>query len=310
VRTIFIALLANIAIAIAKLIGGLISGSTGMLAEAAHSGADSVNEIFLAVGFYRARQPADARHPLGHGRERFLWSFMAAIASFLIGGCLSIAMAVAQLKTRHSVSGGVTAWIILAVAFAADGTSWLQGMRQARRQAKEYKLGVWRYILRSSDPVVRAVVFEDSAALIGVFLVATGLFLSEILGTSVPDSLASLVIGLLLAVTAFGLARPFADFLVGRSVPEPMFERLHAIFREDEAVEQIVSLRAIYSGPEEVVVVAKVRPSPKMNIEKLTRAMDDLDRKIREELPVVADVYIDITARHARDHSRTRLVNE
>lgn len=309
-RTIFIALLANIAIAIAKLIGGLISGSTGMLAEAAHSGADSVNEIFLAVGFYRARQPADARHPLGHGRERFLWSFMAAIASFLIGGCLSIAMAVAQLKTRHSVSGGVTAWIILAVAFAADGTSWLQGMRQARRQAKEYKLGVWRYILRSSDPVVRAVVFEDSAALIGVFLVATGLFLSEILGTSVPDSLASLVIGLLLAVTAFGLARPFADFLVGRSVPEPMFERLHAIFREDEAVEQIVSLRAIYSGPEEVVVVAKVRPSPKMNIEKLTRAMDDLDRKIREELPVVADVYIDITARHARDHSRTRLVNE
>jgi cation diffusion facilitator family transporter len=310
VRTIFIALLANIAIAIAKLIGGLISGSTGMLAEAAHSGADSVNEIFLAVGFYRARQPADARHPLGHGRERFLWSFMAAIASFLIGGCLSIAMAVAQLKTRHSVSGGVTAWIILAVAFAADGTSWLQGMRQARRQAKEYKLGVWRYILRSSDPVVRAVVFEDSAALIGVFLVATGLFLSEILGTSVPDSLASLVIGLLLAVTAFGLARPFADFLVGRSVPEPMFERLHAIFREDEAVEQIVSLRAIYSGPEEVVVVAKVRPSPKMNIEKLTRAMDDLDRKIREELPVVADIYIDITARHARDHSRTRLVNE
>jgi cation diffusion facilitator family transporter len=310
VRTIFIALLANIAIAIAKLIGGLISGSTGMLAEAAHSGADSVNEIFLAVGFYRARQPADARHPLGHGRERFLWSFMAAIASFLIGGCLSIAMAVAQLKTRHSVSGGVTAWIILAVAFAADGTSWLQGMRQARRQAKEYKLGVWRYILRSSDPVVRGVVFEDSAALIGVFLVATGLFLSEILGTSVPDSLASLVIGLLLAVTAFGLARPFADFLVGRSVPEPMFERLHAIFREDEAVEQIVSLRAIYSGPEEVVVVAKVRPSPKMNIEKLTRAMDDLDRKIREELPVVADVYIDITARHARDHSRTRLVNE
>lgn len=309
-RTIFIALLANIAIAIAKLIGGLISGSTGMLAEAAHSGADSVNEIFLAVGFYRARQPADARHPLGHGRERFLWSFMAAIASFLIGGCLSIAMAVAQLKTRHSVSGGVTAWIILAVAFAADGASWLQGMRQARRQAKEYKLGVWRYILRSSDPVVRAVVFEDSAALIGVFLVATGLFLSEILGTSVPDSLASLVIGLLLAATAFGLARPFADFLVGRSVPEPMFERLHAIFREDEAVEQIVSLRAIYSGPEEVVVVAKVRPSPKMNIEKLTRAMDDLDRKIREELPVVADVYIDITARHARDHSRTRLVNE
>lgn len=309
-RTILIVLFANIVIAIAKLIGGLISGSTGMLAEAAHSAADSVNEIFLAVGFYRALQPADARHPLGHGRERFLWSFMAAIASFLIGGCLSIAMAIAQLKARHSVSGGVTAWIILAVAFSADGISWLQGMRQARRQAKEYGLSVWRYIVRSSDPVVRAVVFEDSAALMGVFVAASGLFLSEILGTSVPDSLASLVIGLLLAVTAFGLARPFADFLVGRSVPPPAFEKLHAILKEDEAVEEILSLRAIYSGPEEVVVMAKVRPSAKMNIEKLGRAMDDLDRKIREALPVVADVFIDITATRAREHSRTRSVNE
>jgi divalent metal cation (Fe/Co/Zn/Cd) transporter len=135
---------ANIVIAIATLIGGLISGSTGMLAEAAHSAANSINEIFLEAGVYRDRQPADARHPLGHGRERFLWSFMAAIASFLIGGRLSIAMAIAQLKARHPVSGGVTAWIILAVAFAADGASWLQGMRQARRQAKEYELSVWR----------------------------------------------------------------------------------------------------------------------------------------------------------------------
>ncbi len=110
VQTIVIALIANIAIAIAKLLGGLVSGSTGMLAEAAHSAADSVNEIFLAFGVYRDRQPADAAHPLGHGRERFLWAFMAAIASFLIGGCLSIALAITQLKARHPVSGGLTAW--------------------------------------------------------------------------------------------------------------------------------------------------------------------------------------------------------
>ncbi|MDQ1411362.1 MAG: hypothetical protein QOJ41_3097 [Acidobacteriaceae bacterium] len=309
-RTILIALFANILIAIAKLIGGLISGSTGMLAEAAHSAADSVNEIFLAVGVYRARQPADARHPFGHGRERFLWSFMAAIASFLIGGCLSIAMAIAQLKAQHPVSGGLAAWIILAIAFATDGISWLQGMRQARRQAKEYELSVWRYIVRSSDPVVRAVVFEDSTALIGVLVAATGLFLSEILASSVPDSLASLLIGLLLAVTAFGLARPFADFLVGRSVPPPVLDKLHAIIKEDEAVEEILSLRAIYSGPEEVVVMAKVRPSARMNIENLARAMDNLDREIRQALPVVADVFIDITANRAREHSRSRVASE
>src|SRR5258706_9951184 len=135
--TIVLALIANIVIAIAKLIGGLVSGSTGMLAEAAQSAADSFNEIFLAVGLHRDRQPADATHPLGHGRERFLWAFMAAIASFLIGGCLSIAMAIAQLKGRHPVPGGLAAWIILAVSFPADGASLLQSLRPASRQGKE-----------------------------------------------------------------------------------------------------------------------------------------------------------------------------
>jgi cation diffusion facilitator family transporter len=305
-QTIVIALFANIVIAIAKLTGGLVSGSTGMLAEAAHSAADSVNEIFLAVGLHRDRQPADDVHPFGHGRERFLWAFMAAIASFLIGGCLSIGMAIAQLKARHPVPGGLTVWIVLAVAFTADGASWLQSIRQARRQAKEYELTVWRYILRSSDPVVRAVVVEDSAALIGLSLAACGLLLSKIFRTSVPDSLASLVIGLLLAVTAFGLARPFADFLVGRSVSPPLFEKLYAIVKDDPAIEQILSLRAMYSGPEEVVVMAKVHPSANMNIEQLTRAMDDLDRRIRLALPFVADVFIDITANRAEENSRTR----
>src|SRR5229473_2355590 len=104
-RTIVIAFLANIVIGIAKLIAGLVSGSTAMLAEAAHSAADSVNEVFLAVGLHRARQPPDATHPLGHGRERFLWAFMAAIASFLIGGCLSVGMAIRQLETHDSTVG-------------------------------------------------------------------------------------------------------------------------------------------------------------------------------------------------------------
>ena len=303
-RTIVIAFLANIVIGIAKLLAGLASGSTAMLAEAAHSAADSVNEVFLAVGLYRDRQPADATRPFGHGRERFLWAFMAAIASFLIGGCLSIAIAIAELKARHPVSGGLAAWIVLAVSFVADGTSWLQSLRQARRQAKDYGLTVWRYLLRASDPVVRAVIVEDSAALIGLCLAASGLLLTRILNTSVPDSLASLLIGVLLAVTAFGLARPFADFLVGRSIPAPQFEKLHAIVKEDSAIEKVLLLKTVYSGPEEVIVLAKVRPSASMNIEQLSRAMDDLDHRIRTTLPFVADVFIDVTAFRAEEDSR------
>jgi cation diffusion facilitator family transporter len=305
-RTVVIALLANVAIAVAKLIGGLLSGSTGLLAEAAHSTADTVNEVFLGIGLYRDRQPADASHPLGHGRERFLWSFMAAIASFLIGGCLSIAMAVAQLRGHHPVPGGFLAWIVLAISFMADGTSWLQSMRQARRQAKDYKLTIRRYILGSSDPVVRAVFFEDSAALIGLCVAASGLLLSKIFGTSVPDSIASLVIGVLLASTAFGLARPFADFLVGRSLPPPLLEELLTLVESDTAVEQVLSFRAIYSGPEEVLVMAKIHPTAHINSEEFGRAMDALDRKIRLAFPVVADVFIDVTANQIKDEPPSR----
>ena len=295
VRTIVVALLANLAIGVAKLIAGIVSHSGALIAEAAHSGADSVNELFLAIGLYRANRPPDATHPLGHARERFLWAFMAAITSFLIGGCLSIALAIARLKEHHQVGGTFWAWIVLGVSFVADGTSWLQGMRQARLQAKDYGLTVPRYLSRASDPVVRAVLVEDSAALIGLILAAGGLGLSQISASGTPDSIASLLIGVLLSVTAFALARPFADFLVGRSIPADHLDRLRAMFEEDPAVEEVLALRAMYSGPEEVVVVAKIRPSRKLDIKQLGRAMDDLDRRVRQALPYVADVFVDVT---------------
>src|SRR5437588_2012330 len=178
-RTIVIALAANVVIAIAKLISGLISGSTAMLAEAAHSLADASNEVLLGISLRRAAKPADDLHPLGHGRERFLWAFLAAIASFLIGGCFSIGIAIRQLALGTVTEKQTTAWIVLAVAFLADGVSWMQSMRQARSEARERGRDVWFHLLRSSDPTVRAVVVEDSAALIGLVIAAVGLFLSH-----------------------------------------------------------------------------------------------------------------------------------
>jgi cation diffusion facilitator family transporter len=310
VRTVVIALVANLVIASAKLMAGLASHSTGMLAEAAHSAADSVNEIFLAIGLRREKDPPDEVHPLGHGGERFLWAFMAAIASFLIGGCLSIFLAIRELTTRHPVGATLAAWIVLAVSFAADGVSWLQSMRQARRQAREYKLSVWRYLVRASDPVVRAIVVEDSAALAGLAIAAGGLLASRIAGTNVPDSIASLLIGVLLAVTAFGVARPLADFLIGRSLPPEQVKDLHALVSQNAAVEEVLTLRAVYTGPEEVIVFAKVHPSPQLNIDELSRAMDDLDQTIRSGFPLVADVFIDVTNTRGGDANKNESRNE
>ena len=294
-RTILIALAANLVIGVAKLVAGLACGSTALIAEAAHSAADSVNEVFLAVGLYRGRRPPDEAHPGGHTREPFLWAFMASIASFLIGGCFSIGLALRELSTRHPVARGAAPWIVLAIALLADGTSWLQALRQARKQAKESGLSTWTYLVRASDPVVRAVIVEDSAALIGLVFAAGGLLVSRFTGSNVPDSIASLLIGLLLAGTAFTLALPFAEFLVGRSIAPTLLEKLRGVFEGDPAIEELLVLQATYSGPEEVLVLAKARPSQGLAIKELALAMDELDRKLRRALPIVADVFIDVT---------------
>src|ERR1700687_4898523 len=143
----------------------------------------------------------------------------------------------------------------------------MRSLGQARRETRARKRSLAAHLFRTSDPLVRAIVVEDSAALIGLVIAAAGLLLRQILGTHTPDAIASLLIGILLAVTAFGLARPLADFLVGRSLAGDQLEKLHAIVNEDPSVEEIQSLRALYSGPEEVIVVAKIHPSLTLSTE-------------------------------------------
>lgn len=294
-RTIAIALVANLVVAAAKLAAGLLSGSAALLAEAGHSLADSLNEIFLGISLRRGHLPADLAHPLGHGRERFLWAFMAAIASFLIGGCLSIGLAIRELVEGGSAGSFQLAFIVLTIAFVADGVSLLQSLRQARREASERGRSLLHYLLYVSDPALRAIVVEDSAALIGVVLAALGLLASALLGSGTPDALASLLIGILLALTAFGLARPLAEFLVGRSLPKDQLEQVYAILVAAPAVAEVLTLQAVYTGPEEAIVAARIHPAAGLTIEQLTRAMDDLDVALRSALPEVADVYLDVT---------------
>src|SRR5439155_40251 len=249
----------------------------------------------------RAARPADDLHPLGHGRERFLWAFLATIASFLVGGCFSVAIAIRQLARGDMTGNPTAAWIVLAVAFVGDGASLMQSVRQARSEAKERGRNFWFHLMRSSDPTVRAVVVEDGAALIGLVIAALGLLLSHQLKSGRPHAIASLLIGLLMAATAFGLGRPLADFLVGKSLPPELLEQIRGVIASDEGVEEILSVQAVYTGPEEVIVAAKVRPSPRLTAEELGRAMDHLDHALRTASPFVADVYIDVTSHRGSD---------
>ena len=242
--------MANLFVAAAKLAAGLITGSAALLAEAAHSLADSTNEVMLGVSFRRARRPADAEHPFGYGGLRFLWAFLAAILSFLVGGCLSVGLAVNDLVHGNVIDEFLVAWIVLGIAALADGTALVQTMRQARREAALWDVSTIRYLRHTSEPTLRALAVEDSAALIGLGLAATGLLVHELGGPASSDAIASLLIGLLLGLTAIGLARPLADLLIGRSILPVRLELARRTLAESPAVDEIRQLYAVHVAPQ------------------------------------------------------------
>jgi cation diffusion facilitator family transporter len=302
-RSILVALIANVAIAAAKLAAGLITGSSALLAEAAHSAADSVNEVLLGLSLRRARRPADATHPFGYGATRFLWAFLAALFSFLVGGCVSVALAVHQLATASHVDQFLIGWVVLAVAFAADGSSLLVSLRATRREAALWNQKVVTFLRRTSDPTLRALVVEDSAALVGVALAAGGLLFHQVFDLTRADAIASLLIGLLLAATAVGLAQPLAELLIGESMQPARLAAAYDILAASLSFDAVLSMRAVHVGPQEVVVAAKVHPRPGQTGEQLAAALDELDHALRESLPEIAEVYIDLTS-YSLDESR------
>jgi cation diffusion facilitator family transporter len=295
-RSIVVALGANLVEAAAKLAAGLVTGSSALLAEAVHSTADSINEVLLGISLRHARRPPDAEHPFGHGGVRFLWAFLAAICSFLVGGCVSIGLALRELAGGGGIERPLAGWVVLAVAAAADGTSLSQSTRQARREAALWELPTLRYLRETSDPTLRAVVVEDAAALVGVALAAAALLIHELGGPAAADGVASLLIGLLLATTAIVLAHPLADLLIGRSIAPGRLARARSIIAGADGIDDVLAVYAVHAGPEEAILAAKVHPRPGLTGDQLAGLLDDLDGRLRSELPEIAEVFIDVTS--------------
>jgi cation diffusion facilitator family transporter len=286
---------ANLFVAAAKLAAGLITGSAALLAEAAHSLADSTNEVMLGVSFRRARRPADAEHPFGYGGARFVWAFLAAISSFLIGGCLSVGLAINDLVHGNVVDDYPVAWVVIGVAALAEGSALAQTMRQARREAALWRLPTIRYLRHTSDPTLRALAVEDTAALVGLALAAAGLLVHQLGGPVASDAIASLLIGVLLGITAIGLARPLADLLIGQSIMPQRLELARRTLEGSSAVDEVRQLYAVHVAPQEAILAAKVHPDSDLTARQLAIAMDELDARLRAELPEIGEVFIDIT---------------
>jgi cation diffusion facilitator family transporter len=256
--TVILALVANAFVALAKTATALVTGSASMVAEAAHSWADTGNEIFLLVAQRRSQRPANADHPGGFGREAYVWSMFAAIGLFAAGAAVSIIHGVQQLLTPEPVQHLALAYLVLALALLLEGGSFLKSARQGSQEADRADRDLLEHILATSDPTLRAVFAEDAAALVGIVIAASGIALQQATGSSVPDAVGSILVGLLLAVTSVILIDRNRRFLVGEAVqPEVRAAALANLLASDE-IRSVSYLHLEYSGPQKVSLVARV----------------------------------------------------
>jgi cation diffusion facilitator family transporter len=256
--TVIVAFAANALIAIAKTLASVVTGSASMVAEAAHSWADTGNEVFLLLAQRKAARPADDEHPLGYGREVYVWSLFAAIGLFAVGAGVSVTHGIQELLHPEPASDFVVAYVVLGISAVLEGVSFLQANRQARGAAARRDRDLLEHILATSDPTVRAVFFEDAAALVGIVIAAAGIATHQLTGSAVPDAFGSILVGVLLAVVAVVLIQRNRRFLVGQSAdPELRDAALRALLTIPE-VERVTSLRIEVVGAMQLFLVGAV----------------------------------------------------
>jgi cation diffusion facilitator family transporter len=295
VGTVIIAGTANIIIALAKLFAGLISGSAAVLSEAAHSLADTVTEIFLFVALRRGSRPADELHPFGYGKESFVWAFIAALFTFIGGAGFSIYHGITTIINGEHTGEYLWSYIVLGVSFIAEGTSFLRARRQVADESERWGISPFRFLRLTPDTTVKAVYFEDSAALIGLILAAAGLALSQLTGDEMYDGLASVAIGVLLFFVAGILARSNASLLVGRAVPRRMHIQIEEDLNSIPIVEAVPTLLTMQLGPGDILVAAKVDFQDDVSAAEVEAASDEAERRLRARYPAIRYVFLDPT---------------
>ncbi len=294
-RTVLIAAGANALVMVTKLAGGLLSGSSAMLAEAVHSLADTANQLFLLVSIELGSREPTPEQPFGYGRMRFLWTFMAAIATFIAGAVFAIGYGVYELLAGGESSGYAIAYASLAIALVAEGTSWMRANRQTRAEAAKADLPLLRYVRESRDPNVKMVLFEDTAALAGLAIAFCGLLADQLTGARVFDPLASVAIGLLLVCVAGWMAHDTSELLIGAAARPAERAALQETLESLDEIDNVLELLTMVLGPNSLMVAARVDFASGLTDDQVERASEEIDQRLREAVPDVTEVFLDAT---------------
>ncbi|MER8044376.1 cation diffusion facilitator family transporter [Streptomyces sp. NPDC094032] len=293
--TVIVAAMANLGIAVAKAVAGVVSGSSAMLSEAAHSLADTVTEFMLLTALKRSEKPADEDHPLGYANERYVWAMLAAVATFVGGAVFSLYDGIHTLVEGEELGDPTISYIVLGIAFLLEGFSLRTAVKQVKAEATRMKAPFARYLRLTPDTTVKAVVMEDSAALAGLMLAAGGLLGVQLTGSSTWDGIASILIGLLLVYVAWVLGRSNAELLIGRPLPRPMRQAVREELLAVDHVVGVLDLTTLIQGPDEVMVAAKVDFRDMSTAAEVERACETAESRLRTRFPAIRRVYLDPT---------------
>ncbi len=295
-KVVIAALLGNSMIAAIKFVAAAFTGSSAMLSEAVHSSVDTANQALILYGLKRAQKPADESHPFGYGMELYFWAFVVAILIFGVGAGVSIFEGIGKIRNPHPVADPYINYIVLAAAMLFEGAAWLYALREFRR--RKGCLGYLSAVRQSKDAAIFTVLFEDTAAMLGLVVAMVGIAAADYFQMPILDGVASVVIGLVLAVVAAFLAYECKGLLIGEAANQPVVRGIRAIVQAQAGVKAVNELLTMHLGPKDVLVNLSLDFVDGLRSENLEAAISDLEAEIKRSYPEVRRVFIEAQSIH------------
>ena len=292
-RAVLAALIGNFGVALSKLVAWILTGSSAMLAETLHSLADTGNQVFLLLGLRLGRKPPDENHPFGYGRERYFWAFIVALSIFSVGGLFSVVEGIRKIQNPHPITNAFVSYIALGIAFALEAYVLRVAWKEFKHWRDRNPGPFWHSLRTSKSPTILVVLFEDSAALLGILVAAIGITLTLLTDDSVYDGIASLVIGLILFGAAAFIGWRTRGLLIGEAATEADREKIRAAVTGVPAVARVLETLTLHLGPEDVLVNLNVNFKDGLTTDDLERAVDEIETRIRAAVPTAHRIFIE-----------------
>jgi len=287
---VYSALLGNLAIALVKFIAAYITNSSAMLSEAVHSAVDSLNEILLLYGLKKSQQPADDQHPFGYGRELYFWAFIVALLVFALGATVSVFQGIQHIRHPQIIEFPLVSYIVLGFAILCEGISWFIALKGFKKDKGE--MGYFEAFRRSKDPTTFTVLFEDSAALIGLMIALLGTFAAHQLNLPILDGVASILIGFILAISAFLLAKETKGLLLGESADPELRHNVLKIAQDDITVYSANGVLTEQIGAHQVIASLSLEFKDGLTSDDIEVCVNRIEAKIKSIHPEIVALFV------------------